>query len=151
MENLANLARQFPHIFAGLWFSLAGLIPTFFVFVIAIELFKSRISGFELDTDILSIFWLPLIIAAIFGSTLGSGVITCSKKESAVKAILRGLAVSLLSFLVYLLVVTHFLKGAFDFFPTFFTILFYASIVVGWLVVFVGMAASLILYILVKS
>jgi hypothetical protein len=149
MENLANLARQFPHIFAGVWFSLAGLIPTSFVFVIAIGLFKSNISGFELDRDIISTFLLPPIIVAVFGSTIGSGIIS-SNKASWIKAILRGLAVSLLSFLVYLLVVTYILQGSFDFFGMFFTMLFYASIVVGWLVVIVGMVASLILYLLVK-
>jgi hypothetical protein len=147
---MENLARQFPHTFAGLWFSLAALIPTAFVFVIAIGFFKSRIQGFELDRDITGLFLLPPIFAAIFGSTIGSGIISSSKKESWVRAILRGLAISLLSFLVYLLVVTHFLRGAFDFFGTFFTILIYASIVVGWLVVFVGIGASLILYILVN-
>ena len=143
MENLTNLVRQFPHTFAGLWFSLAALIPTAFIFVIAIGLFKSRIQGFELDRDITGLFLLAPIIAALFGSTIGSGIISSGKKESWVRAILRGLAVSLLSFLVYLLVVTYFLKGAFDFFGTFFAILLYASIIVSWLVVFVGIAASL--------
>jgi hypothetical protein len=150
MKNLAKLARQFPHAFAGLLFSLAGLIPTSFVFVIAIGLFKSNIPGFEVDPDIISILLLPLVIVAIFGSTIGSGIISSSKKGSWIRAILRGLAVSLLSFLVYLLVVSFFLKGPFDFFGMFFTILFYASIVVGWLVVFVGIATSLILYFLVN-
>lgn len=149
MENLANLARRFPHTFAGVWFSLAGLIPTAFVFVIAIGLFKSNISGFELDRDITGFFLLPPIIVAIFGSTIGSGIIS-SEKGSWAKAILRGLAVSLLSFLLYLSVLTYFLKGSFDFFGMFFTILFYASFVVGWLVVIVGIAASLILYFLVS-
>ena len=149
MRNLANLARRFPHTFAGVWFSLAALIPTAFVFVIALGFFKSNIQGFELDQDVISTFLLPPIIVAVFGSTIGSGIIS-SNKASWIKAILRGLAVSLLSFLVYLLVVTYFLHGSFDFFGTFFAILLYASIIVGWLVVFVGLAASLILYILVN-
>ena len=142
--------------FAGMWFSAASCVPVIFTHLTSPN---PHISF----TVILLYVLIPISIAFIFGVTLGSDILNPNKVRTAKEAMIKGLNVSLLSYVVFVLLFalyfgiyqTIFDRNPHEFLTVDFAknllfglviVVFFGTIVVGWLVLIVGTLAGWLLF-----
>lgn len=140
-----------PRTFAGTWFANAASIPAG-IFVLIVTLNAPNIGGFNNGVAFLAIA-VPVIIAWVIGYYFGSKILDESSVFTSGRASAIGLGVAAISFVLYIALVSFIIAVADSgrdpvsrFFASFFLILFFGSILVGWFVALVGLTAGYSLY-----
>ena len=138
------LSRQFPRLIAGLWFSGASLIPIVFFIKFLLN------NSWERLDPMFPFMILPVSIAALWGSTIGSKVLDRNLTNSLGKATTNGLIVSILSYISYSFLLAFILSFGAGlpnrFIYMFLDLMLYGSIIIGWLIAIVGSCAGWLLY-----
>jgi hypothetical protein len=144
-----RLARRFPRLLAGLWFAIASLIPV----ISFIMYFLSN--RWENPDPLFPFVILPVSTAALWGSTIGSKILNRNLTNSCGKAAMHGLMVSILSYISYSFLLAFIWslskERADKFIELFLALMFYGSIIIGWLVAIVGSGAGWLLHKLFSS
>lgn len=134
---------------AGVWFGVAAVIP------VAYYLLRFSDTGLPIfGGSVILTAVVPVVIAAVCGALLGSTILEPAEVKNAFQAVMRGVMVSLLSFLLLFtipalisLVASPDIAGTALAFGIFFL---YGLFIVGWLVATVGAISGWLLY-LVRS
>jgi uncharacterized membrane protein len=144
------------NLFAGVWFSAASCIPVIFTFLVSPNPHFSF-------TVILLFVLIPISVTFFSGLALGSDILNPNKVKTSKEAMIKGLMVALLSYVIFVLLFalyTGFYQTIFDRNPhEFLTVDFaknllfglvlvgiFGSIVVGWLVLIIGTIAGWLLF-----
>jgi hypothetical protein len=144
---MLSLARKYSRLFAGLLFSVVGLV----IVLIALITFNKK----SLDTMDYSLFLvLPVIVCGTGGALFGSVILDPSQIRTTFLAGKRGALVVLSSFVAWVILISIIISilnpvesGA-DIFLTF---LIYGLVVLGWLMVIFGAGAGWFLHFLSKK
>ena len=138
-------------LYAALLFMLAGAIPG--VSLILYDLARQGTVGTTLS---FLLFWylvVPGILAAISGFIIGADILNPDKVRRARQAAARGLFVSLAAWLAFVPIMSAVAGKEINmsFLQKLLLVLIFGSVIVGWLIAGVGMAAGLLLYRLRKA
>jgi hypothetical protein len=149
--KMLRTARKSPRLIAGLWFATSGIIPV--AFYLSVQFHEYIFERLHLDIIIYYIV-IPVLIAGVFGSLLGSSIINGQMAKSSIHAAQRGFLIAVLSLVLYIIIYTLILSPPLSLeriIENLFFMLFFAGILVGWLVGIVGITAGLLLYKLSKN
>ena len=140
---MSELTRR---LLAGVWFALAGIIPVAFYFLVLWQGDRRRLSV----ASIILFGGVPILMAGISGFALGYTILDSSEVKNLGQAMVRGLMVALLSYLLFFLASGLILAvsnnnepGFIVFWAIFF---FYGFIFVGWLIAIMGLVGGWLLY-----
>ena len=138
-------------LYAALFFMIAGAIPG--VLLILYDLARQGTIGTALSFLLFYFLFVPGILAAISGFIIGADILNTDKVRRARQAAARGLFVSLAAWLAFVPIISMVAgKETNMSFPYKLLIfLIFGSVIVGWLIAGVGMAAGLLLYRLRKT
>lgn len=139
----SELARR---AFAGVWFGFLAAIPVAFFFV-----FLWRETATQQD---IPFFWIfiggPILLAGICGYFLGHTILDPAKVRTSGRAMLRGLTVSLLAFVLFFvtspLVIALTSKDPSRSLSGWPLIFIFATVYIGWLVAIVGVVGGALLF-----
>jgi hypothetical protein len=137
-------------LYAADWFVRAAAIPCSLILaLVSANEPPGSVNKFLLH--FLVILAGPAVIAGGWGAALGAAILDPAATRSAGRAAFRGLAVSAVSFVTYIVVIGFCLGGLGygslgDFVRLFIVFLVYGTIYVGWLMVAVGALAGALLY-----
>lgn len=135
---MSNIARS---LFAGAWFAFLAVIPVAFFFLLEPGALRQQ------ATFLWVMIGVPTLLSGICGGLLGASILDPAKVKTPGKAMLRGLMVSLLSYVLFSiplsLVVAKDTAGALVGWPI---VLVTSFVVIGWLVALVGVAGGALLY-----
>lgn len=145
---MLSFARNHSHLFAGLIFTIVGLI------VLSVALFLNNnprpLAPFEFSIIVL----LPMTVSGLCGALLGSDIFDSSKIKTSLRAALHGTLIVLLSFIVWDVLISIIIpvlyageSGA----SIFLTFLIYGMLSVGWLMAILGTVAGWLIHILSKK
>jgi hypothetical protein len=131
---------------AGIWFALAGAIPVVFYFLLMWEGGRNRF-----DVDLLLLFvGTPVLIAGICGFLLGYSILDPGEIKTSGQAMMRGLLVALLSYLLFFitsaLIVAVRNNNEPGFLIGWVVVFIYGFLYVGWLIAVVGVVGGWLLY-----
>jgi len=149
MGTHSELSRR---LFAGAWFAVAAVIPVAYYFLL-LRGDGGPQSGAGLPNfggSLALTASVPILIAGVCGLLLGSTILDAAETKGAGRAIVMGLAIALLSYLLLFTVSAVLLSFNNDDIVgtiVFLGVLFlYGLVFVGWLVAVVGAAAGGLLY-----
>lgn len=143
------MAELRQRLLAGIWFAVAALIPVAFYFLLLREGERTQFNSYFL------FLCTPVLIAGISGFALGYSILDPSEIKSTGQAMLRGVMVALLSYLLFFMASALILavsnKGASTdgdagFLIGWTIIFFYGFITVGWLIAITGLVGGWLLY-----
>jgi len=139
-----RLAKQFPRLFAGLWFAITSLIPVIFFMGLFLNNYWER------PDQLFPFVILPVSTAALWGSIVGSKVLDRNIITSSGQAAKRGLIVSILSYISYSFLLAFIWPSgnvrSDRSVEMFLALMFYGSIIIGWLIAIVGSCSGWLLY-----
>lgn len=126
----------------------AGVIPAFFFAMLLLNttdfagnsFIQSRRAAVEF------VFWfifIPVGLTGVLGSLIAAGILDPQKLRGGWQSALRGLLVLVTAFLLFSVVIS--LRET-TFLRTWFLLLVFGSVAVGWLIVMVGILAGWLLY-----
>jgi hypothetical protein len=132
--------------FAAVWFAFLGAIPVAFFF-----LFLWRETETQKDIPFFWIFiGVPILLAGICGYFIGYSILDPAKVRTSGQAMLRGLMVSLLAFVLFFvtapLIMASTSKDPARSLSGWPLIFIFASVYIGWLVAMVGVVGGAFLY-----
>ncbi|MBV9211534.1 MAG: hypothetical protein JOZ52_12930 [Acidobacteria bacterium] len=131
-----------PRLLTAGWFAVAGAIPGFVIMLL--------LGGFRNGTGTVMLMWLATAaIAALYGGALGVEILKPESIGKGSQAFGQGCLVAALSFVTFIFlisVLTGMQQGRLDFFTVFFTLMIFGSLLVGWAVVLLGGLAGWLLF-----
>ncbi len=143
----SKLARS---LFAALWFAVAAAIPVgFFFLVFLVSPFTSGTLHRVITTVV------PILAAGIGGLWLGAGILDEKRTKSSIGAAGRGLAIAALSYLFLFVFELIFgtiynnernSEDTYRLVELITSMFLYGLLLFGWLIVLVGAAAGVLLY-----
>ena len=144
----SELSRR---LFAGMWFAIAAVIPVVYYFLLFREDGRPPGAGAILFAgSAVMTAGVPVVIAGICGLLLGATILDAEEVKTAGQAIVRGLMVALLSYLLLFTVSALILAFNNDdlagLIVTWAILFLMGLLVVGWLVALVGGVAGWLLY-----
>jgi hypothetical protein len=132
---------------AGVWFAVAGAIPVAYYFLVSGQDYRPR---FSVAFTLLLFIGVPILTAGLSGFALGYTILDPGEVKSVAQAMVRGLMVSLLSYLFFFMVSSLILtvnnNGEPGFIIGWAVFFLYGFILVGWLIAIMGLVGGWLLF-----
>jgi hypothetical protein len=132
-----------PRLLASSWFAGAGAIPGLLIIGLV------SAGGAAPPLIIIGAWIATALIAGVYGATLGARILDATRIGTGPHAFLQGGLVAGFSFVTFIFSISLYLdrqSGPFSFFTAFFALMLYGSLLVGWLVLFIGGLAGWLLF-----
>lgn len=134
-------------LLAGVWFAVAGAIPVAYYFLVSGQDYRPR---FSVAFTLLLFIGVPILTAGLSGFALGYTILDPGEVKSVAQAMVRGLMVSLLSYLFFFMVSSLILtvnnNGEPGFIIGWAVFFLYGFILVGWLIAIMGLVGGWLLF-----